>query len=347
MHKLIHYNIHNRLNKITHCSQPDITCGFVYVKRKKRRRQIVQNTVRYKRNIWRNIAKCKWLYVMLAIPLAQYILFRYAPLSGIQVAFKKYNLFKGMWDSPWVGFQYFEEIFSSSQFWLALKNTVVLNLLDLVVGFPVPIILAIMLYEMRSVKLKRVYQTMMYLPHFLSWVIVGSLVSKLFGSTGMVNNVIKAMGGSTVNFLMDETNWVIMYVATGIWQSAGWGTIIYLAAISGVNTELYEAAEVDGCGRIRRIWYVTLPCIMPTIIIMLILRLGSMVGIGFERPYVMMNDMVKDVAEVTSTFVYTNGIKNGKYSFASAVDLFGSLVNMMFVIGANAITKRLGEDGLW
>ena len=307
----------------------------------------MQTPVRYKRNLWRDIAKCKWLYVMMASPLVQYFLFRYAPLSGIQVAFKDYNLFKGMWDSPWAGFKYFNEMFNSPQFWLALRNTVTLNLLDLAVGFPIPIILAIMVYEMRSVKLKRVYQTMMYLPHFLSWVIVGSLVTKLFGSTGMVNMIIKALGGKTVNFLMDESNWVVMYVATGIWQSAGWGTIIYLAAISGVNTELYEAAEVDGCGRIRRIWYVTLPCIMPTIIIMLILKLGSMVGIGFERPYVMMNDMVRDVAEVTSTFVYTNGIKNARYSFASAVDLFGSLVNMMFVVGANAITKSLGEGGLW
>ncbi|MDD6040042.1 MAG: ABC transporter permease subunit [Clostridia bacterium] len=307
----------------------------------------MQTPVKFKRNVWRDVAKCKWLYVMLAIPLVQYFLFRYAPLTGIQVAFKDYNIFKGMWDSPWAGFKYFRELFSSTQFWLALKNTVVLNLLDLLFGFPTPIILAIMLYEMRSVKLKRVYQTLMYLPHFLSWVIVGSLVVKLFGSTGMVNNLIKAMGGSTVNFLTDNTNWVIMYVATGVWQSAGWGTIIYLAAISGVNTELYEAAEVDGCGRIRRIWYVTLPCIMPTIIVMLILRLGQMVGIGFERPYVMMNDMVKNVAEVTSTFVYTNGIKNARYSFSTAVDLFGSLVNMMFVIGANAITKRMGEGGLW
>ncbi len=307
----------------------------------------MQTPVKYRRNIWRDIAKCKWLYVMLAIPLAQYILFRYAPLTGIQVAFKKYNIFKGMWDSPWVGFQYFEEMFSSPQFWLALKNTVVLNLLDLIIGFPVPIILAIMLYEMRSVRLKRVYQTMMYLPHFLSWVIVGSLVSKLFGSTGMVNMLIKSVTGNTVNFLMNETNWVIMYVATGIWQGAGWGTIIYLAAISGVNTELYEAAEVDGCGRMRRIWYVTLPCIMPTIIIMLILQLGNMVGIGFERPYVMMNDMVRNVAEVTSTFVYNNGIKNTRYSFASAVDLFGSLVNLMFVVAANTFTRRMGEGGLW
>lgn len=307
----------------------------------------LQKELRIRRNVWKEVRKCKWLYVMLAIPLLQYLLFRYAPLTGIQVAFKNYNIFKGMWDSPWAGMKYFKEMFANPQFWSALRNTVVLNLLDLIFGFPVPIILAIMLYEMRSRKLKRVYQTLMYLPHFLSWVIVGSLVSKLFGSTGMVNNIIKATGGSGVNFLMDETNWIVMYVATGIWQSAGWGTIIYLAAISGVNVELYEAAEVDGCGRMRRIWYVTLPCIMPTIIVMLILRLGQMVGIGFERPYVMMNDMVKNVAEVTSTFVYNNGIKNARYSLSTAVDLFGSLVNMMFVVGANWLTKRLGEGGLW
>lgn len=307
----------------------------------------MQGTRRCKRNVWRDVAKCRWLYVMLAIPLAQYVLFRYAPLSGIQVAFKDYNLFKGMWQSPWAGLKYFQEMFSSAQFWLALRNTVTLNLLDLIFGFPMPIILAIMVYEMRSVGLKRVYQTLMYLPHFLSWVIVGSLVAKLFGTTGMVNMVIKSMTGSTVNFLTDETNWVVMYVATGIWQSAGWGTIIYLAAISGVNPELYEAAEVDGCGRIGRIWHVTIPCIMPTIVVMLILKLGSMVGIGFERPYVMMNDMVRDVAEVTSTFVYNNGIKNARYSFSTAVDLFGSLVNMMFVVGANWATKRMGEGGLW
>lgn len=304
-------------------------------------------TPRYKRRVWRDVVKCKWLYVMLAIPMLQYILFRYAPLTGIQVAFKDYNIFKGMWASPWAGTKYFQEMFASPQFWLALRNTVVLNLLDLIFGFPMPIILAIMLYEMRSVKLKRVYQTLMYLPHFLSWVIVGSLVTKLFGTTGMVNNIIKSITGNTVNFLTDQTNWIIIYVASGVWQSAGWGTIIYLAAISGVNTELYESAEVDGCGRIRRIWYVTLPCIMPTIVVMLILRLGSMVGIGFERPYVMMNDMVRDVAEVTSTFVYSNGIKNARYSFSTAVDLFGSLVNMMFVIGANWVTKRMGEGGLW
>ena len=295
----------------------------------------------------RGFRRYKYLYMMLAFPFAVYIVFRYAPLTGLQVAFKDYNIFKGMWQSPWAGFKYFNEVFSNTKFWLALKNTVLLNLWDLIFGFPVPIILAIMLYEMRSVAWKRVAQTILYLPHFLSWIIIGGLVNQLFSSTGMINNIIRSITGSNVNFLMDEGNWVVMYVATGIWQSAGWGTIIYLAAISGVNTELYEAAEVDGCGRIKRIWHVTLPCIMPTIIVMLILQLGRMVGIGFERPYVMANDMVRNVSEVTATYVYTMGIKNARYSFSTAVDIFGSVINMLFLIAANTITKRMGEGGLW
>jgi putative aldouronate transport system permease protein len=306
--------------------------------------------VKYKRmGFFKAIAKYKWLYLMLIIPLSQYFLFRYAPLSGLQVAFKEFSVFKGIGGSPWATpiFKYFGEVFSSPKFWTAVWNTVKLNLLDLFFGFPIPIILAIMVYEMRSVKVKRLYQTLMYLPHFLSWVIIGSLVSKIFGTNGPINSLISQMGGTPVNFLMDEGNWVVMYVATGIWQSAGWGTIIYLAAISGVNTDLYEAAEVDGCGRLRRIWYVTLPCIMPTIVIMLILRLGQMVGIGFERPYVMMNKMVTDVADVISTFVYDRGILNRQYPFATAVDIFGSVVNMSFVIGANIVTRRMGEGGLF
>ena len=305
---------------------------------------------KYKRMSFSKVMKQNGLlYLMLVIPLAQYFLFRYAPLSGLQVAFKEFSPFKGIAGSPWADpiFKYFGEVFGSAKFWHAVRNTVKLNLLDLVFGFPMPIILAIMVYEMRSVKVKRVYQTLMYLPHFLSWIIIGSLVAKIFSTNGPVNTLITGAGGQPVNFLMDEHNWVVMYVVTGIWQNAGWGTIIYLAAISGVNTELYEAAEVDGCGRLRRIWYVTLPCIMPTIVIMLILQLGQMVGIGFERPYVMMNKMVTDSAEVISTFVYDRGIVNRQYPFATAVDIFGSEVNMCFVLGANAITRRMGEGGLF
>ena len=308
---------------------------------------MTQSTYKKPSALVRGFRRYKYLYLMLAFPFAVYLVFRYAPLSGLQVAFKDYNIFKGMWQSPWAGFKYFNEVFSNTKFWLSLKNTVLLNLWDLIFGFPVPIILAIMLYEMRSLVWKRISQTILYLPHFLSWIIIGGLVTQMFSSTGMVNSLIKRLGGTPVNFLMDEHNWVVMYVAVGIWQSAGWGTIIYLAAISGVNTELYEAAEVDGCGRMKRIWHVTIPCIMPTIIIMLILQLGRMVGIGFERPYVMANDMVRNVSEVTATYVYTMGIKNARYSFSTAVDIFGSVVNMMFLVAANSITRRLGEGGLW
>ena len=308
---------------------------------------MTQSTYKKPSAFVRGFRRYKYLYLMLAFPFAVYLVFRYAPLSGLQVAFKDYNIFKGMWQSPWAGFKYFNEVFSNTKFWLSLKNTVLLNLWDLIFGFPVPIILAIMLYEMRSLVWKRISQTILYLPHFLSWIIIGGLVTQMFSSSGMVNSLIKRLGGTPVNFLMDEHNWVVMYVAVGIWQSAGWGTIIYLAAISGVNTELYEAAEVDGCGRMKRIWHVTIPCIMPTIIIMLILQLGRMVGIGFERPYVMANDMVRNVSEVTATYVYTMGIKNARYSFSTAVDIFGSVVNMMFLVAANSITRRLGEGGLW
>ncbi len=296
----------------------------------------------------KGLRKYWMLYAMMVLPIIQYIVFRYCPLWGIQVAFKDYNLFKGIAGSKWAGFKYFQEAFATQQFWDALRNTVWLNLLDLVFGFPMPIILAIMLYEMRSVRIKRVYQTLMYLPHFLSWIIIGGIVTKMFGTRGIVNNIIRAMGGSTVDFLTNSSNWVVMYVVTGVWQGAGWGTIIYLAAISGVNTELYEAAEVDGCGRFKRIWHITLPGIMPTIVTMLILQLGRMVGIGFERPYVMMNNNVRDVAEVISTFVYTRGILNQRYPLSTAVDLFGSVINMIFLIAANRLTRVMGgEGGLW
>lgn len=288
-----------------------------------------------------------YLYLMLLLPIVAYLVFRYAPLTGIQAAFKDYNIFKGVWASPWVGTKYFEEAFSNPRFWTSLRNTLYLNALDLVFGFPVPILLAIMLYEMRSVRFKRFAQTAIYLPYFLSWVIIGGIVTQIFGTHGIANKLLNTMGFESINYLMDERNWVVMYVLVGIWQSSGWSMIIYLAAISSVNTELYEAAEVDGCGRIKRILHVTLPCIVPTILIMLILQLGRMVNIGFERPYVIGNDMVRDSSEVISTFVYTMGIKNARYSFSTAVDLFGSVANMLFLVAANTATKRIGEGGLW
>jgi putative aldouronate transport system permease protein len=299
------------------------------------------------RTLGKRIYRNKYLYLMLALPLIQYAVFRYAPLTGLQVAFKNFNMFKGMWASEWTGFAVFQEIFSNPKFWLALKNTVILNGLDLLFGFPVPIALAILLYEMRSMKIKRISQTILYLPHFLSWIIIGGIVNQIFATNGLANDLAVLLTGQSANFLMAEGNWVTVYVGVGVWQSAGWGTIIYLAAISAVNPELYDAAEADGCGRWRRIWHVTIPCIIPTILLMLILRLGQMVSIGFERPYVMANDMVANSSEVISTYVYKMGIKNARYSFATAVGMFGSVVNMVFLVVANQSVKRMGEGGLW
>lgn len=303
----------------------------------------VSKFVSLRKKIWRY----RYLYLMLLPPIAYFLIFRYGSLVGLQVAFKNYNLFKGMWDSPWVGLDVFREIFSYQKFWQAFRNTALLNGLDLICGFPVPIMLAILLYEIRSVPFKRFCQTCMYLPHFLSWIIIGGMANMLLASDGLINRAIIAVTGSPVNFLMAPLNWVLSYVGVGIWQSAGWGTIVYLAAISGVDASLYEAAEVDGCGTWRRIWYITIPCIMPTIIVMLILKLGSMASIGFERPYVMGNKMVTEVSEVLSTFVYKMGLQNARYSFATASGLFISLLNMIFLTTANKITKSMGESALW
>lgn len=295
----------------------------------------------------RQLNRYKYLYLLLFLPIAQYIIFRYAPLTGLQVAFKDFNIFKGMWGSKWVGLDVFKEVFGNVKFWLALKNTLFLNFLDLLFGFPMPIILAVFLNEMRSLRFRRLAQTVLYLPHFLSWIIVGGIVNQIFASSGIINTLIHSITGENVNFLMQESNWIAVYVGVGVWQSAGWGTIVYLAAISGVNVELYEAAEVDGCGRWKRVWHVTLPCISSTIVLMLILRLGQMVSIGFERPYVMSNDMVLNVSEVISTYVYKTGIRNARYPYATAVGMFGSVVNMLFLITANQVAKGLGEDGIW
>ena len=210
-----------------------------------------------------------------------------------------------------------------------------------------PIILAIMLYEMKSMKLKRVYQTLMYLPHFLSWIIIGGIVTKMFGTRGIVNNMIRSFGGSTVDFLTSSGNWVVMYVVTGVWQGAGWGTIIYLAAISGVNTELYEAAEVDGCGRFKRIWHITLPTIRPTISILLILAIGGILSTGFEQQLLMGNNAILDYSDVLDTYAYRYGLGKGMYSYGTAVGLFKSIVSFILVMSANKITAKLNDSALF
>lgn len=299
-----------------------------------------------KRLVW---LKRDWrLYLMLILPIAQYILFRYLPMQGILIAFQKYNLFKGIWGSKWVGMDNFKFVFSLKDFTLSLRNTLFLNFLDLIAGFPVPIILAIMLTEMRSVKLKRVSQTLLYLPHFLSWVIIGGMVLEIFAPTyGIINKAIISLGGNNVPFLSDGPHWVATYVLVGVWQNMGWGTILYLAAITNINIELYEAAEIDGANKMQRIWHVTIPGIRSTIVILLILNIGQMMNIGFDRPFIIGNTLVQQYCDVISTFVYRVAMKGAKYDRGAAIGMFQSVVGFIMIMTANFITRRIGEESIW
>src|SRR5690606_36566295 len=233
------------------------------------------------------------LYIMLILPLAYFFVFKYLPISGVTIAFKDFNVFKGISASEWVGLEVFKDIFSQKSFYVALRNTFMLNGLDLVFGFPAPIILAICLNELRLQKFKKVAQTMLYLPHFISWVIIGGIVYQVFATNyGMINLLLEDLGIGPIPFLSEKNAWLATYTSVGIWQSVGWGSIIYLAAITGINKELYEAAEVDGASRLRRIWHITIPGIRTTIIVLFILKIGDMVDIGFDRPFIIGNVMV-------------------------------------------------------
>ncbi|WP_336787894.1 ABC transporter permease [Paenibacillus sp. MMO-177] len=303
--------------------------------------------IRKKNRIVQNFKRDYLLYALLLLPMAYIAIFRYAPIYGVLMAFQDYNIFQGISGSEWVGLDVFQFIFQQDSFYRALTNTLILNLLDLAAGFPAPIILAVLLNELRFTRFKKLMQTVLYLPHFLSWVIIGGMVYLMFSSGGMANTILSGLGLGKIEFLSDKTNWLIMYVAVGIWQSAGWGTILYLAAIIGINKDLYEAADMDGCSRLRKIWHITLPGIKPTIIILLILQIGRMVSIGFDRPFVMGNSLVSDYSDVISTYVYRIGIGSGDFSQATAVGLFQSVVGLIFLVSANYISKKIGEQGIW
>lgn len=298
-----------------------------------------------------NWFKRDWrLYAMLAIPVIWYLLFCYKPMIGVMIAFQKYSLVKGMWGSKFVGLKNFEFVMGLRDFPLALQNTLYLNLLGLILGFPVPIILAIMLNEIRSKGVKRVSQTLLYLPHFLSWIIIGGMVLKIFApTTGVVNQTLLKWGliDKNVPFLTDGPTWQMTYTLVGVWQNMGWGTILYLSAITGINMELFEAAKIDGANKMQQIWHVTLPGIRSTIVVLLILNIGQMMNISFDRPYILGNTLVQDYCDVLSTFVYRTGITNGKFDRATAIGLFQSVVGLILISGANFITKKMGEDGIW
>ena len=290
-----------------------------------------------------------WMLVLMVSPVLLYFLvFRYLPMYGLIIAFQKYSAARGFFHSRWVGTLWFEQFFNSIYFSRLLVNTLLISLLSVGIGFPIPIVFALMLNEVRSGKLKRVIQTTSYLPHFVSTVVVVSIMKTMLSLRGgVVNVVLERLGFERVNFFLSPSWFRPLYVASEVWQTYGWSSIIYLAALSGIDPALYEAAEMDGSNRWKNVWYITLPSIMGTIVILLILRLGQVMSVGFEKIILMYNPGTYSVADVISTYTYRRGILEADYSFGAAVGLFNAVIDLILLLTVNKISKRLADISLW
>jgi putative aldouronate transport system permease protein len=300
------------------------------------------------KRIGRIILRDRWLYFMLLPGVIYFILFKYFPMWGVLIAFKNYQPFLGFWQSDWVGLKHFTRFFSEPTFWMLFKNTIILAFYNLIFFFPLPIVVALMLNEVRKEFLKRFVQTLVYIPHFFSWVVVVGIFYILFTvEGGVVNELIVKMGGEPVNFLISSDWFRTMIMTEVIWKETGWGTIIFLAALAGVDPGLYEASRIDGAGRWRQLWHITLPAIRSTIIILFILRLGHFMDTGFEQIILMLNAMNREVGEVFDTYVYTVGINQSQFSYSTAVGLFKSVVGLVLVLATNALAKKTGEEGIY
>ncbi|OJT69630.1 ABC transporter permease [Bacillus licheniformis] len=301
-----------------------------------------------KTRFWEKLLQQKYLYLMILPGLIYFLLFKYVPMWGIVIAFQDYQPFLGITGSEWVGFKHFERLFTEPTFFMLLKNTLILFFLNLVVFFPIPIILALLLNEVRVALFKKFVQTLIYIPHFMSWVIVVSLSFVLLTvEGGLINEIIAYFGGEKINFLLNESWFRPMYILQVIWREAGWSTIIYLAAITAVDPQLYEAAKMDGANRLRRMWHVTLPAIRSVIVVLLILKIGDTLELGFEHVYLLLNATNREVAEIFDTYVYTAGLKQGQFSYSTAVGLFKAAVGLILVVFANRMAKKFGEEGIY
>ena len=297
-----------------------------------------------KPSVGKRIRKSLPYYVLIALPLIYLLVFKYYPMLGVQIAFKKYKVKAGIWGSPWIGLKYFQDFFGSPMAVRIIANTFLLSLYYLIASFPFPIILAVCLNECRSAKFRKFTQMVTYMPYFISTVVLVSMILQFTDiSSGLVNQIIKALGGSSINFMGIVGYFRSMYVWTGVWQTMGYSAIVYLAALTGVPTELYEAARVDGASKLRRIFAIDLPYIAPTIITLFILNTGSILSIGFEKIYLMQSNVNLSVSEVISTHVYKMGVLNFNYSYSTAVGLFNSVVNMVMLIVVNTISNRVSK----
>ncbi|NBC70328.1 ABC transporter permease subunit [Paenibacillus sacheonensis] len=296
------------------------------------------------RYIWFN----RYLYIMLIPALVYYLIFHYIPMYGAVVAFKEFSITKGILGSDWAGFEHFRYLFSQDKFWEVFKNTVIISLYRLAFGFPAPIIAALLLNEVRSRLFKQTIQTVIYLPHFISWVILGGILINLLSTdSGVVNNIIKLFGGTPIGFLSNESYFRSTLVLSMIWKEFGWNTIIYIAALAGISPHLYEASVIDGANRFQRLLYLTIPLIRSTIVLILILRLGGIMEAGFEQIFVLYHPGVYRVSDIIDTYVYRIGLTDGKFSLAAAVGLFKSLINFTLLVLANWLSRKMGEHGVY
>ena len=296
----------------------------------------------------KNIRKNIGLYIMLAIPLAWYIIFKYIPMYGLQIAFRRFNPTLGITKSPWVGITYFKQFFESYYFKDILWNTVSLSLFTMVIGFPMPIILALLINEIKNTKFKKAIQNITYMPNFLSIVVIVSMLT-LFSNRdyGLFNKITGLFGAAPVDFMSKPNYFQPLYVFSNVWQYMGFNAIIYIAALYSVDQELYEAASIDGATRMQKIIHISIPCIMSTIIVLFIMRIGNLMSVGFEKVYLMQNSVTLSASEVISTFIYKNGIQKGQFSYSTAVGMFNSVINFILLISANFISKKSTKTGLW
>ncbi|NOU87884.1 ABC transporter permease subunit [Paenibacillus sp. LMG 31460] len=296
----------------------------------------------------RNLKRDKYLLLLFLPCLLYYLIFKYVPIFGIIIAFKDYNLYKGIMESNWVGFKWFQLFIQSPDFFSVLRNTFLLGFYKLLFGFPAPILLALLINEVRNSIFKRFVQTVSYMPHFISNVIVAGIVTMFLSPrNGMINSLLDFIGITRINFMVESSWFRTIYVSSDIWQHIGWGTIIYLAALSAVDPQQYEAARIDGANRWKMIRHITLPGIAPAIIIILLLEIGKILEIGFEKVYLLATPVVYSTADIISTYVYRVGLSEGRYSYATAIDLFTGIISFSFILSANWISRRISDNSLW
>ena len=297
---------------------------------------------------WRGIRRNWDLYLLILPVIVYFLVFHYYPMYGVQIAFRNFIATRGILDSPWVGLRHFTRFFNSFYFWRLIRNTFGIGIYELVVGFPIPIILALSINEVKNERFKRFVQNITYAPHFLSTVVVvGMLFLFLNPNHGVINGAIQMFGGEPISFMTEPKWFKTIYVSSGVWKSMGWSSIIYLAALSGVDPQLHDAAMVDGASQLQRIWHINLPAITPTIVTLLILNAGRVLSVGFEKVYLMQNALNLESSDIIATHVYRTGLQGAQYSYSAAVGLFNSVVNFIMLVAVNRVARRLNETSLW